>query len=312
VYSSVLFKFYVSLCRDARTRDLIKVFNIDGQLENRPENSVYPDFGSEEEGKMKVTASKKEKAQSSLGFFQRSRNAIMGAADAVRRAATKGGFCDDSRKTEAIVISVDGMIWTGSSNGILMRWDGNGNCLQEFAYESSGILCMFTFCSRLWVGYSNGTVQVWDLEGKLLGGWVAHSGPVIKMAIGAGYLFTLANHGGIRGWNVTSPGPLDNVLRAELAGKEFLYSRIENLKILAGTWNVGEGRASTDSLVSWLGCAATGVEIVVVGLQEVEMGAGVLAMSAAKETVSFLYLLLSRKDVFHLAYAALLVTTDTI
>ncbi|KAG7585889.1 WD40 repeat [Arabidopsis thaliana x Arabidopsis arenosa] len=270
---------------DARTRDLIKVFNIDGQLENRTENSVYPDFGSEEEGKMKITASKKEKAQSSLGFFQRSRNALMGAADAVRRAATKGGFCDDSRKTEAIVISVDGIIWTGSSNGVLMRWDGNGNCLQEFSYQSSGILCMFTFCSRLWVGYSNGTVQVLDLEGKLLGGWVAHSGPVIKMAIGAGYLFTLANHGGIRGWNVTSPGPLDNVLRAELAGKEFLYSRIENLKILAGTWNVGEGRASTDSLVSWLGCTATGVEIVVVGLQEVEMGAGVLAMSAAKETV---------------------------
>lgn len=274
--------------RDARTRDLIKVFNIDGQLENRTENSVYPDFGSEEEGKMKITALKKEKAQSSLGFFQRSRNALMGAADAVRRAATKGGFCDDSRKTEAIVISVDGLIWTGSSNGVLMRWDGNGNCLQEFSYQSSGILCMFTFCSRLWVGYSNGTVQVLDLEGKLLGGWVAHSGPVIKMAIGAGYLFTLANHGGIRGWNVTSPGPLDNVLRAELAGKEFLYSRIENLKILAGTWNVGEGRASTDSLVSWLGCTATGVEIVVVGLQEVEMGAGVLAMSAAKETVSFL------------------------
>ncbi|KAG7588972.1 Endonuclease/exonuclease/phosphatase [Arabidopsis suecica] len=270
---------------DARTRDLIKVFNIDGQLENRTENSVYPDFGSEEEGKMKITASKKEKAQSSLGFFQRSRNALMGAADAVRRAATKGGFCDDSRKTEAIVISVDGIIWTGSSNGVLMRWDGNGNCLQEFSYQSSGILCMFTFCSRLWVGYSKGTVQVLDLEGKLLGGWVAHSGPVIKMAIGAGYLFTLANHGGIRGWNVTSPGPLDNVLRAELAGKEFLYSRIENLKILAGTWNVGEGRASTDSLVSWLGCTATGVEIVVVGLQEVEMGAGVLAMSAAKETV---------------------------
>ncbi|CAH2065593.1 unnamed protein product [Thlaspi arvense] len=270
---------------DARTRDLIKVFNIDGQLENRTDGSVFPDFGTEEEGKMKMTASKKEKAQSSLGFFQRSRNALMGAADAVRRAATKGGFCDDSRRTEAMVISVDGNIWTGSANGVLMRWDGNGNCLQEFSYQPSGILCMFTFCYRVWVGYSSGTVQVLDLEGKLLGGWVAHSGPVIKMAIGGGYLFTLANHGGIRGWNVTSPGPLDNVLRAELAGKEFLYSRIENLRILASTWNVGEGRASTDSLVSWLGCAATGVDIVVVGLQEVEMGAGVLAMSAAKETV---------------------------
>uniref|UniRef100_A0A1J3CCH6 Type II inositol 1,4,5-trisphosphate 5-phosphatase FRA3 n=1 Tax=Noccaea caerulescens TaxID=107243 RepID=A0A1J3CCH6_NOCCA len=271
---------------DARTRDLIKVFNIDGQVENRNDMSVFPDFGTEEEAKMKIASAwKKEKAQSSLGFFQRSRNAIMGAADAVRRAAAKGGFCDDSRRTEAIVISVDGLIWTGTANGVLMRWDGNGNCLQEFSYQSSGILCMFAFCSRLWVGYSNGTVQVLDLDGKLLGGWVAHSGPVIKMAIGCGYLFTLAYHGGIRGWNVTSPGPLDNVLRAELAGKEFLYSRIENLKILASTWNVGEGRASTDSLVSWLGCAAAGVEIVVVGLQEVEMGAGVLAMSAAKETV---------------------------
>lgn len=273
--------------RDARTRDLIKVFNIDGQLENRNDMSAFPDFGIDEDAKMRIaTASRKEKSQSSLGFFQRSRNALMGAADAVRRAAVKGGFCDDSKRTEAIVTSADGLIWTGTANGVVMRWDGNGNCLQEFSYQSSGILCMFTFCSRLWVGYSNGTVQVLDLEGKLLGGWVAHSGPVIKMAIGGGYLFTLAYHGGIRGWNVTSPGPLDNVLRAELAGKEFLYSRIENLKILAGTWNVGEGRASTDSIVSWLGCAATGVEIVVVGLQEVEMGAGVLAMSAARETVS--------------------------
>lgn len=271
---------------DARTRDLIKVFNIDGQIENRNDMSVFPDFGTDEDTKMRIaTASRKEKSQSSLGFFQRSRNALMGAADAVRRAAVKGGFCDDSKRTEAIVISADGLIWTGTANGVVMRWDGNGNCLQEFSYQTSGILCMFTFCSRLWVGYSNGTVQVLDLEGKLLGGWVAHSGPVIKMAIGGGYLFTLAYHGGIRGWNVTSPGPIDNVLRAELAGKEFLYSRIENLKILAGTWNVGEGRASTDSIISWLGCAATGVEIVVVGLQEVEMGAGVLAMSAARETV---------------------------
>jgi hypothetical protein len=82
-----------------------------------------------------------------------------------------------------------------------------------------------------------------------------------------------------------SPGPLDGILRSELAGKEFLYTRIENLKILAGTWNVAQGRASQDSLVSWLGSAAGDIGIVVVGLQEVEMGAGVLAMSAAKETV---------------------------
>ncbi|TXG51533.1 hypothetical protein EZV62_024057 [Acer yangbiense] len=97
----------------------------------------------------------------------------------------------------------------------------------------------------------------------------------------AGYNFTLANHGGIRGWNVTSPGPVDSIL----SRKEILYTRIENLKILTGTWNVGQGRAFHDSLISWLGSAASDGIFVVVGLQEVEMVAGVLAMSAAKETV---------------------------
>ncbi|KAK0586817.1 hypothetical protein LWI29_012768 [Acer saccharum] len=99
---------------------------------------------------------------------------------------------------------------------------------------------------------------------------------------GAGYNFTLANHGGIRWWNVTSPGPVDSIL----SRKEILYMRIENLKILTGKWNVGQGRAFHDSLISWLGSAASDVGIFfVVGLQEVEMVAGVLAMSAAKETV---------------------------
>ncbi|CAA0839334.1 Endonuclease/exonuclease/phosphatase family protein [Striga hermonthica] len=45
------------------------------------------------------------------------------------------------------------------------------------------------------------------------------------------------------------------------------------------------GRASHGALMSWLGSAVSDVDIVVVGLQEVEMGAGFLAMSAAKETV---------------------------
>ncbi|KAJ0080857.1 hypothetical protein Patl1_11905 [Pistacia atlantica] len=272
--------------RDARTRELLKVFNVDGQIENRVDMSLVPDFAMEDEVKMKVvTSSKKDKMQGSFGFFQRSRNAIMGAADAVRRVAAKGGFGDDTRKTEAMVLTIDGMIWTGCANGLIVQWDANGIRLQDFQYCSSAVQCLCTFGSKIWVGYVSGVVQVLDLEGKLIGGWVAHSSPVIKMAIGAGYVFTLANHGGIRGWNVTSPGCLDNTLSSELAGKEFLYTRIENLKILAGTWNVGQGRATTDSLISWLGSAASDVGLVVVGLQEVEMGAGFLAMSAAKETV---------------------------
>ncbi|KAF2286386.1 hypothetical protein GH714_016636 [Hevea brasiliensis] len=209
---------YLSLALwDAHTRELLKVFNMDGQIE-RMDMSLGQDITFEGEIKMKVVAGpKKEKIQSSFGFLQRSCNAIRGAADAVRQLLQK----------------------------------------------------------------------VLDLEGNLLGGWVAQSSPVIKMAVGDGYVFTLAYHGSIRGWSVLSPGPHDNMLRSELAGKEFLYTRIENLKILAGTWNVAQGRASCDSLVSWFCSAAGDVGIVVVGLQEVEMGAGVLAISAAKETTTW-------------------------
>ncbi|WCJ38927.1 Type II inositol polyphosphate 5-phosphatase 15 [Euphorbia peplus] len=268
---------------DARTRDLLKVFNIDGQIERM---DIGQDFTYEDEIKMKiVSGSKKDRIQSSVGFFQRSRNAIMGAADAVRRVAAIGGFGDDNRRTEALIITIDGMIWTGCANGLLVQWDGNGNRLQDFQYHSFAVQCLCTFGLRIWVGYASGIVQVLDLDGNLLGGWVSHSSPVVKMAVGAGYVFTLANHGGIRGWSITSPGPLDSIISSELAGKEFLYTKIENVQILAGTWNVAQGRASRDSLISWLGSAAGGVGMVVVGLQEVEMGAGVLAMSAAKETV---------------------------
>lgn len=244
----------------------------------------------EEEVRVKVLAgSKKEKSQSSISFFQRSRNALMGAADAVRRVAVRGAFGDD-RKTESLITTIDGNIWTGCTNGSLVQWDGNGNRLQDFQYHSYPVQCLFAFGLRIWVGYASGIIDVLDLNGNKLGGWVAHSSPVIHMAVGAGYLFTLANHGGIRGWRITSPGPLDNVLRKELGDKEFLYTKLENVKVLAGTWNVGQERATHDSLISWLGSAATGADIVVVGLQEVEMGAGFLAMSAAKESVRHLYL----------------------
>ena len=261
------------------------MFNTDGQMENRVDVISVQDFTLES-----VSFSKKEKTQSAFGFFQRSRSVIMGAADAVRRAAVKGAFGDDNRRTEALVMTVDGMIWSGCTSGLLVQWDKYGNRLQDFHRHAHAVQCLCTFGSRIWVGYASGTVQVLDLKGRLLGGWVAHSCPVIEMCVGSGYIFTLANHGGIRGWNVTSPGPLDGILRSELASKEFMYTRMENFKIFTGTWNVGQEKASHESLISWLGSVVSDVGIVIVGLQEVEMGAGFLAMSAAKETVSYFIL----------------------
>ncbi|KAG8654442.1 hypothetical protein MANES_05G136647v8 [Manihot esculenta] len=272
---------------DAHTKELVKVFNIDGQTENRVDlsSAQQPDQPAEDEMKVKfVSTSKKEKSQ---GFLQRSRNAIMGAADAVRRAASRGAgaFAEDGKRTEALVLTTDGIIWSGCSNGLLVQWDGNGNRLQDFTHHSSTVQCLCTFETRIYVGYVSGIIQVLDLDGNLIAVWVAHSNPVLKLAVGNGYIFSLATHGGIRGWFLTSPGPLDNIIRSELAQKEAIYTRRDSFRILVGTWNVGQGRASHDALMAWLGSAATDVGIVVVGLQEVEMGAGFLAMSAAKETV---------------------------
>ncbi|KAI7742830.1 LOW QUALITY PROTEIN: hypothetical protein M8C21_005670, partial [Ambrosia artemisiifolia] len=265
---------------DAYTRELLKVFNIDGLTENL---TVMQDLTAEEEAKMKFASNTKK--DNSMSFFQRSRNAIMGAADAVLRVAAKGAYGDDSRKIEALIITTDGTIWTGSASGLIVKWDANGNRFQDFQHHPYAIRCLCTFGLRVWVGYANGTLQVLDLDGNLLGEWVAHGSPIIDMAVGPGYIFTLANDGGIRGWSILTPGPLDKILCSELSDKELLYTRLENFKILAGTWNVAQGRATHDSLVSWLGSAAKDVDIIAVGLQEVEMGAGFLAMSAARETV---------------------------
>lgn len=270
---------------DARKRELLKVFGIDGQVDPRAIEALQQqnDPHTEDEMKAKIGASKKEKSQ--VSFFQRSRNALMGAADAVRRVAVKGTFGEDTRKTEALAITTDGTIWSGCNNGSLIQWDGNGTRLHDVQHHSHSVKSICTFGTRLWVGYVSGTIQVLDLDGNLLGSWVAHSSPVIKMSVGGIYIFSLANHGGVRGWSLTSPGTIDSIMRAELSNKELMYTKLENLKILCGTWNVGQARASSDSLISWVGSTASEVGLVVVGLQEVEMGAGFLAMAAAKETV---------------------------
>ncbi|PHT86533.1 Type I inositol 1,4,5-trisphosphate 5-phosphatase 13 [Capsicum annuum] len=259
----------------------------EGQIENRGDMPSVQDQTTEDEVNAKfVSKSKREKSQSS-SFLQRSRNDIMDAAEAVRRVASKGAgaFAEDSRKTEALVLAADGIIWSGCSNGLLVHWDGNGNRLQDFHHHSCAVLSLCTHGSRIWAGYISGMVQMLDLEGNLLVGWVAHNGPVVKMVVGDNYLFSLATHGGIRGWSLASPGPIDNIIRPELAEKEHLYTRKEVFRILVGTWNVGQGRVSQEALAAWLGSTISDVGIVVVGLQEVEMGAGFLAMSAAKETV---------------------------
>ncbi|XP_052144565.1 type II inositol polyphosphate 5-phosphatase 15-like [Oryza glaberrima] len=277
---------YLSLALwDSCTKELLKVISVDGQVDTRFDILSSQDpFGYETKQNL-FSAPRKDKARSPVGFFQRSRNALMGAADAVRRVAAKAGFGDDSQRIEALAMSIDGMMWTGSANGCLARWDGNGNRLQEFQHHLCSVQSIFSFGTRIWAGYMDGSIQLLDLEGNLLGGWIAHSSPVLSMAVGGSYIFTMAGHGGVRGWNLSSPGPIDNIMRSTLIEAEPLYKQFEYMKVLVGSWNVGQEKASYESLRAWLKLPTPEVGLVVVGLQEVDMGAGFLAMSAAKETV---------------------------
>ncbi|KAJ4791018.1 Inositol polyphosphate 5-phosphatase [Rhynchospora pubera] len=263
---------------DCRKKELSKVISsIDGQVENRFDLSLQDPYSF-----------KKDKPRGPPSFFQRSRNAIMGAADTFKRVAVKAAFGDDIRRVEAVTMSAVGTIWAGSANGVISQWDPNGYRLNELQRNSTSVTCICTHGTRVWVGYSDGRLQIMDLDGKLLASWVAHKSPIIKMAVGGSQIFTLAHHGGIRGWYLSSPGPVDSIIRAELAHRQAKYKRLKHVKVVTGTWNVGQEKASHNSISAWLGVAVKEeVELVVVGLQEVDMGAGFLAMAAAKETVGF-------------------------
>ncbi|KAG6388382.1 hypothetical protein SASPL_149807 [Salvia splendens] len=269
---------------NARTRELLKVFNLEGQIENRVDTPSQDQPVEDGDNAKFVNKGKKDKSQ---GFLQRSLNALIGAADAVRKVAKgAGALVEDTKKIEAMMIAADGVIWTGCSNGLIIHWDGNGNRLQDFTRHPAAVQSFCSHGSRIWVGYATGNIQILDLEGNLVAGWVAHNEPIIKLVVGHGHLFSLATHGGVRGWNISSPTTIDSTLRQQLSERADMYTRRDKVTIMVGTWNVSQGRASETALKSWLGSlAVSDVGIVVVGLQEVEMGAGFLAMSAAKETV---------------------------
>nr|GEU82045.1 type I inositol polyphosphate 5-phosphatase 12-like [Tanacetum cinerariifolium] len=181
----------------------------------------------------------------------------LGTADAVRRVATKGA----------------------------VQCDANGNRMHDFHHHQCAVLSFYTYGPRIWIGYVSGMVQIIDLEGNLIAGRIVHNGPVIKLVVGNGPVYSLATHGSIRGWYISSPVPLDNILRPKLAKREHMYNTLETVKIMVGTWNVGQGKPCQEALISWVGLHASDVDILVVGFQEVELGVGFLAMLTAKETI---------------------------
>lgn len=230
-------------------------------------------------------SSKKDKG----GWLQRSRNAVIGAADAVRRAAsgTSQGL-EEGRKLEALVAAADGTVWGGYGNGVLVRWHSDGY-KREVQLRSVGVRSLCMVGIRLWVGYSDGKLHVLDGDTfRAVGSWLAHRLAVIDMALAGRYIFSLGLSGSIRGWNISSPtGDLDKLIKAKMTNRADSYTRQQHLQVLVGSWNTAQEKASLQSTRLWLPSDLVDeAGVVAVGLQEVEMGAGAIGMAAVKESVS--------------------------
>lgn len=115
-----------------------------------PEFSPGTDFSSEEK------SFRKEK---SMGWLQRSRNALNSAADAVRRAADRLGQ-EDARRLETLAASDDGTVWGGFGNGQLVQWKSDGSRLREVLVTPVTVKSLLAVGSRLWVGFTNGRIEV--------------------------------------------------------------------------------------------------------------------------------------------------------
>ncbi|KAL2634417.1 hypothetical protein R1flu_005896 [Riccia fluitans] len=285
---------YIALW-DAKTRDLIRMFGgPSGQVDLTSVDAGLPgkEILSDEDLKLGYAkVGKKEKG----GWLQRSRNAVMGAADAVRRAASGGGqSSDDGRRLEALVAAADGTMWGGYGSGLLVQWDWQGNRLYCAPSRNVVIRSLCAVGNRLWVGYADGKVQVLLCENGArhqVGSWQAHRLSVIELVVCDDYVFSLGGNGSIRGWSITSPDcNLDGIMKATMSNRADSYTCQRSLRVLAGTWNTAQEKASLHTIRTWLGIDPRSSQppeasIVVVGLQEVEMGAGAIGMAAVKETV---------------------------
>lgn len=138
-----------SVCRDARTREMVYSFEAQTNLPS-------PEFSQSTESLSEERMLRKEK---SMGWLQRSRNAFMGAADAVRRAADRLGQ-EEARRLETLAVSEDGTVWGGFGNGQLVQWNSEGKSLREVLITPVTVKCLLAVGSRLWVGFTNGRIEV--------------------------------------------------------------------------------------------------------------------------------------------------------
>jgi len=138
----------------------------------------------------------------------------------------------------------------------------------------------------IWAGLMDGSIIVYNIRGQRRAAWSAHRGPIVSLVAAGTRVFSMGINGTIIGWSAAVPdgGPI-----AWSSGWHVRLQRLiqrRTLTILAGTWNVNEKQPSQASLNTWLGNRAKRADMVMVGLQEIEMGSGSVAQAAFMDKLS--------------------------
>ncbi|KAL4534362.1 hypothetical protein Ndes2437B_g03641 [Nannochloris sp. 'desiccata'] len=187
----------------------------------------------------------------------------------------------------SLVASLDNnQIWVGYRQGFIERYTAAGKL--QFARKFGGkIHTMAPVGRKLWVGFTNGMLSVLGPDGTGLKAFLGHKAGIVAIAPAGKKTFTLAADGSINGWSSAIPCLGDEeALGAWHKQASSTFVR-ESINVLAVTWNCGESRPESSSpIFRWLHEHGFDKSLVVVGLQEVEMGGTSVALAAAKNALA--------------------------
>lgn len=178
-----------------------------------------------------------------------------------------------SRKLRVLVAGPDGSMWLGTKRGLLERYTQHGQLLWQASGFEPGIMTLLVTGPTVWTGLSDGRIVEVSDTGSPLRAWPAHRGGVRALAPMAHLVASLGQEGAVRAWPAQRVAPAK--ARQWADGVRRTLTR-RQLRVLAGTWNVNEQRPSREALEQWVGGRArAGADVVMLGLQEVEVGASV-------------------------------------
>eukprot|EP00879_Flechtneria_rotunda_P025468 GHRR01027067.1.p1 GENE.GHRR01027067.1~~GHRR01027067.1.p1 ORF type:complete len:899 (+),score=342.06 GHRR01027067.1:659-3355(+) len=202
--------------------------------------------------------------------------------------AAVAGPADKQQRYGAIkklAAAADGSMWLSYKKGLLEKYSEGGKLVWSSCstaasmtqtFNLAGITALAAVGSNIWVGDQSGTF--WVLSAgtcEVFRSCKAHVFPVKSIAAAGHVVYTLGKSGSIRAWPAGQPSSaVTTTWQQQVAG----CLRERKLQVLAGTWNVNETKPSRAGLQMWLGDRAKAADMVVLGLQEVEMGTGSVAL----------------------------------